>query len=61
MPSTPDQRGPLTGLSAGAAYSATMHAGACAQPSASFAALPAITADAGGGATGDVPLSVELW
>ena len=41
----------INGLEAGAEARATMHAGTCALPSASFAELPALQADATGRAT----------
>jgi hypothetical protein len=41
----------ITGLAAGAGARATMHANTCAMPSASFAALPDLKADATGKAT----------
>lgn len=41
----------LEGLAAGAEAQATMHAGTCAMPGASFAALPDLTADETGAAT----------
>lgn len=41
----------VTGLAANAEAQASMHAGTCEQPSASFAALPSLTADANGSAT----------
>ena len=41
----------VNGLPPGATARATMQAGTCATPSASFAALPDLTADAGGRAT----------
>ena len=41
----------VTGLAPGANARATMHAGTCATPSASFAALPELNADATGKAT----------
>jgi len=41
----------VTGLAAGAEARATMHANTCAMPSASFAALPDLKADATGKAT----------
>jgi hypothetical protein len=41
----------ITGLASGAPASAALHAGTCDAPSASFAALPGLTADASGRAT----------
>lgn len=41
----------MAGLTAGATAQVTMHAGTCAMPSASFAALPNLEADASGNAT----------
>lgn len=41
----------VAGLPAGASARATEHAGTCAQPSASFAELPTLSADASGRAT----------
>lgn len=43
----------ITGLTPGAPASATLHAGTCDAPSASFAALPDLTADASGRATAE--------
>ena len=42
----------LAGLRPGASYPARLQAGSCAQPSASFASLPTLAADAGGRAAG---------
>ena len=41
----------VAGLAANAEAQASMHAGTCEQPSASFAALPSLKADANGNAT----------
>ncbi len=46
----------IAGLPAGAASSAQLHAGTCAQPSASFASMPSVTADSNGRGTATGPV-----
>jgi hypothetical protein len=49
----------LQGLAPGATVRITLHAGSCANPSASFVALPDVTADSKGRATADSLLLLQ--